>query len=64
MKYIILTLALVVLLGGCVTTYTPTYDTKKTRYYDDKGRYQGYSLETPYSTRYYDSKSRYVGKSE
>lgn len=51
-------------LAGCVTTTSTYTPTKKVRYYDDKGHYQGYSVETPYSTRYYDSKSRYIGRSK
>lgn len=50
-------------LVGC-TTYSGTYiPTKKTRYYSNDNKYQGYSIETPYSERFYDSRGHYIGKS-
>ena len=62
LSVLILTIAL---LFGCSTTNTyQRVPSEKTRYYNDIGRYQGYSVKTKYSTRYYDKDGRFVGKSQ
>jgi hypothetical protein len=62
--FIILSLCLISCHG-----YTPKRlempPSERTRYYDNKGRYQGYSIKSSTGvTRYYDKKGRYKGRSE
>jgi len=56
-------LSTLAILTSCMATGTSNYRHNKTRFYSSDGKYQGYSIETPYKTRYYDSKSRYLGHS-
>ena len=58
---IILSLILIIMLVGCVSS--PYRE--KTRYYDQLGTFTGYSIEsTDGSRRYYDKLGVYKGKSE
>ena len=35
---------------------------ERVRYYNDKGSYTGYSVETGYSIRYYSPSGKFLGK--
>lgn len=56
-------LILVFILMGC-TVVPYTYQDKhefKIRHYDNRGRYEGYSICNDYGCRHYDKNSRYKG---
>ena len=59
MKKLILVCAL--LMCGCVTVDS-NYHTTKYRHYDNHGRYEGYTIETPYVYRHYDKSGKYMGR--
>jgi hypothetical protein len=68
MKKILILVSLIFLICSC--SHYPVQrseipPSERTRYYDEKGRYQGYSIKSSTGvTRYYDKKGRYKGRSE
>jgi hypothetical protein len=63
-KYVGIALILMAFIGCSTGSNIKYHPSKKTRYYDESGRYQGYSIDTGYSTRYYSKDGRYVGNSK
>lgn len=63
-KQIVLVILLLMLTACNRYVVYVNYDYEKSRYYDKKGRYSGYSERTsPVITRYYDKQGRYSGYS-
>ena len=67
MKKTFLLILLIFLFSSCEFNepyYKNSNSYNRTRYYDNKSRYQGYSVETSYGrTRYYNKKGKYKGYS-
>jgi hypothetical protein len=68
-KIILIAASLIFLICSCHIIPSNTdhpYKEKRTRYYDKKGHYSGYSIKNDYTgkTRYYDKKGRYIGYSK
>jgi len=62
MKRLILITALFLFGCGVAFTNVPDSPNVKTRYYDKRGNYQGYSIKSETgTTRYYDKNGKYTG---
>lgn len=63
MKRLIVISLAALMLAGCFATgnrsYTPD---EKTRYYDNHGRYSGYSIKSPSGERFYSKDGKFIGK--